>query len=78
MKNARFVALVSHIQLFEAYRSHFFANAYQFVVVTAHIDASNSRSGDFHDDDRQTTDKTNCFIPCACARGNDSRLHTYM
>ena len=33
------------------------------------------KCGDFHgdnDDDRQTKDKTECFTPCACARGNYS------
>ena len=38
-KNARFVVLVSHIKQFEAHRSQFFADIYQFMVVTACIDA---------------------------------------
>ena len=38
-ENARFVALVSHVQQFEAHRNQFFADIYQFVVVTARTDA---------------------------------------
>ena len=68
-ENARFVALVSHVQQFEAHRNQFFTDIYGFVVVSVRTDAENSRPGDFRDDDRQTTDN-NCFTPCACARGN--------
>ena len=46
-ENARFVALVSHVQQFETHRNQFFADIYQFMVVSARID---SRSGDFCDD----------------------------
>ena len=34
-KKARSVALVSHVQQFKAHRNQFFADIYQFVVVTA-------------------------------------------
>ena len=39
MEDARFVALVSHVQQFEAHGSKFFADIYQSVVVTACADA---------------------------------------
>ena len=54
-KTVRFVVLLSHVQQFEVHGNQFFANIYQFVVVTAHIDVQNSRSGDFCDDDRRQT-----------------------
>ena len=50
-EKAWFVVLVNHVQQFEAHRNQFFADIYQFVVVTAQTDALNSTSIDFHDDD---------------------------
>ena len=72
--NARFATLVVRTKGFEAYWSQFFADFDGFVVLTSRSDAYISRSGDFcgDDDDRQTTDKTDCFTPCACARGNNN------
>ena len=37
MENARFVALVSHVQQFKVHRNQFFTDIYQFVVVTAQM-----------------------------------------
>ena len=50
-KEARFVALVSEVQELEAHRNQFRQKI--IVVVIPRIDAQNSRSGDFCDDDRQ-------------------------
>ena len=33
-ENARFVALVSHVQQFKTYRNHFFTDIYRFIVLT--------------------------------------------
>ena len=38
-ENARFEALVSDVQQFQAHRNQFFADIYQFVIVTARTDA---------------------------------------
>ena len=38
-------------------------------MLTSRSDAYISRSGDFRGDDRRQTDKTDCFTPCAHARG---------
>ena len=46
-ENALFVALVSLVQQFKAYRKQLFTDIYQFGVFTACTDAWNSRSGDF-------------------------------
>ena len=36
---ARFVALVSYVQQFEAYRNQFYTDIYRFVVLTTRTDA---------------------------------------
>ena len=66
-QTTQFVALVSLAMRFEANTSKFFAD---FVVFTDCSDVKMSRSGDFCADRQQMTDKTDCFTPHACARGN--------
>ena len=53
-ENAQFVALVSHVQQFEAYRDQFFTDIYQFVV---------ARIQDLAIFVMMMTDKTDCFTP---------------
>ena len=56
---------------FEANTSKFFPVFDCLVVLTGCSDAKMTRSDDFcADRRRQMTDKTDCFTPCACARGN--------
>ena len=52
-----------------------FADTCQFVVVTAYIDVQNSRSGDFHNDRRQTKPVA---LPLAHAHGVKTQIFVNM
>ena len=57
-KNARFVALVSLFEQFEAHIK-FFTNIYQLIMLIARTDAQETRYGDFRADDNNDDDDSN-------------------
>ena len=77
-QNTLFVTLMGLAKGIEAYWSPFFADFDRFIVLTCRLDATSWDLVIFvpTDDDnrRQTTDKTDCFTPCACTQGNNCPL----